>query len=166
MGVEIKTHDEYLSSCKIQFTEHFQIFFPWSFRIRAIRRFFSLWSYKSRVLNISNASDLCLRKRIQVYREKSSTHTKAYCFPPRLLTFVRPMRFIWISSNIQLVVVWDTCLYESLIYLPTWKLSQMVPFFKHREGSPIIAFSKTAFWTYLILTWPSRLCHNTISSRI
>ena len=49
-------------------------------------------------------SNLFLMNCTQVYREKSSIHTKTYRLPPRLSTCIRPIRSMCRSSRTRFVV--------------------------------------------------------------
>src|ERR1044072_6015359 len=79
--------------------------FPWSLLILTIPHSFYFRILRHTSLNTSKVSDFSLIKFIHVNLEKSSTHTKAYFFPPRLSTCIGPIRSLCSSSR-TFVVVW------------------------------------------------------------
>src|ERR1044072_6281404 len=88
-------------------------------------------------LNALNASLFCTRKKVQVYLEKSSTITKAYTLPPKLLVLDGPNKSI--CNNCSGLVV-DTTFLDlkvDFVCFPFWQASQSLSLTNFILGNPI-----------------------------
>ena len=117
-------------------------------------------------LNYGYASFFECRKRVQVIIEKSSTTTRAYKFPPRLIVLEGPKRSMCKSSRGFEVEIQFFKLKEFLVCFPFWHASHTCSFSNLSLGKPWTSSFETSLFKWFIWMRAILLCQAQVQIKV